>query len=96
MGKLHGLTIGLDICSTLHMDVTLDELDWCIDQVMPANPAYLMALPTRNDPMLSYLTTAFSNHLKIREQFKYKVNDAMWAFFQKIDIIDENGKAKIL
>ena len=34
MGKLHGLTIGLDICSTLHMDVTLDDLDWCIDNVM--------------------------------------------------------------
>ncbi|CAG0986621.1 hypothetical protein ANRL2_02853, partial [Anaerolineae bacterium] len=50
MGKLHGLTIGLDICSTLHMDVTLDDLDWCIEQVMPANPAYLMALPTKNDP----------------------------------------------
>ncbi len=26
---------------------------------MPANPAYLMALPTENDPMLGYLTTAF-------------------------------------
>ncbi len=53
MGKLHGLTIGLDVCSTLHMDVTLDDLDWCLEQVMPANPAYLMALPTKNDPMLS-------------------------------------------
>jgi ethanolamine ammonia-lyase large subunit len=42
--------------------------------------------------MLSYLTTAFSNHVRIREQFNYKVNDAMWAFFQRIDIIDEKGK----
>ncbi|MEH6408424.1 MAG: ethanolamine ammonia-lyase subunit EutB, partial [Leeuwenhoekiella sp.] len=92
MGKLHGLTIGLDICSTLHMDVTLDDLDWCIEQIMPANPAYLMALPTKNDPMLSYLTTAFSNHVKIREQFGFKINDAMWDFFKKIDIIDENNK----
>ena len=92
MGKLHGLTIGLDICSTLHMDVTLDDLDWCIEQVMPANPAYLMALPTKNDPMLSYLTTAFNNHVNIREQFGYKVNDAMWDFFKKIEILDTNGK----
>ncbi|WP_405567503.1 ethanolamine ammonia-lyase subunit EutB [Polaribacter sp. Asnod6-C07] len=92
MGKLHGLTIGLDICSTLHMNVNLEDLDWCIEQVMPANPAYLMALPTKNDPMLSYLTTAFSNHVKIREQFGYKVNDAMWNFFKKIKIIDKKGK----
>jgi ethanolamine ammonia-lyase large subunit len=59
---------------------------------MPANPAYLMALPTKNDPMLSYLTTAFSDHVKIREQFGYKVNDEMWDFFKRLNVIDANGK----
>ncbi len=92
MGKLHGLPIGLDICSTLHMDVTLEDLDWCIEKVMPANPAYLMALPTKNDPMLSYLTTAFNNHVKVREKFGYKINDQMWDFFKSIEVIDENGQ----
>jgi ethanolamine ammonia-lyase large subunit len=51
MGKLHGLCLGLDVCSTLHMDVSLDDLDWCLDRILPANPAYLMALPTKIDPM---------------------------------------------
>lgn len=87
MGKLHGLTIGLDVCSTLHMDITMDDLDWCIHQIMPANPAYLMALPTKNDPMLSYLTTAFADHVRIREMFQYKVDDAMWAFFKDLGVI---------
>jgi len=91
MGKLHGLTIGLDVCSTLHMDVSLSDLDWCIDHVMPANPGYLMALPTKNDPMLSYLTTSFSDHVRIREKFGYKVNDAMWSFFQRLGVIDKDG-----
>jgi len=91
MGKLHGLTIGLDICSTLHMDVSLADLDWCIDQIMPANPAYLMALPTKNDPMLSYLTTGYQDHVRIRNQFGYKVNDAMWAFFKELGVIDADG-----
>jgi ethanolamine ammonia-lyase large subunit len=92
MGKLHGLPIGLDICSTLHMEVNLDDLDWCIDQVMPANPAYLMALPTKNDPMLSYLTTAFQDHVRVREKFGYKVDDAMWSFFQLLGVIDPSGQ----
>jgi ethanolamine ammonia-lyase large subunit len=74
------------------MGVTLDDLGWCIDRVMPANPAYLMALPTRNDPMLSYLTTAFQDHVRVREQFGYKVNDAMWAFFQRLGVIDDRGR----
>ncbi|MEI7893668.1 MAG: ethanolamine ammonia-lyase subunit EutB [Myxococcales bacterium] len=91
MGKLHGLPIGLDICSTLHMDIGLDDLDACIRQVMPANPAYLMALPTKNDPMLSYLTTAFQDHVRVRHDFGYKVNDAMWAFFKKLGVIDDQG-----
>jgi len=92
MGKLQGLPAGLDICSTLHMSVSLDDLDWCIDQIMPANPAYLMALPTKNAPMLSYLTPAYQDHVRIREKFGYKVNDAMWAFFKRIQVIDKNGK----
>ncbi|HNR12962.1 MAG TPA: ethanolamine ammonia-lyase subunit EutB [Thermodesulfobacteriota bacterium] len=92
MGKLHGLAAGLDVCSTLHMSVSLDDLDWCLDQIMPANPGYLMSLPTKNDPMLSYLTTAYQDHVRIREKFGYKVNDAMWDFFKRIQIIDQNDK----
>lgn len=92
MGKLHGLTIGLDICSTLHMSVTLDDLDWCQDQIMPANPVYLIALPTKNDPMLSYLTTAFQDHVRLRDKFGYKVDDGMWNFYKRLGIVDKNNK----
>jgi ethanolamine ammonia-lyase large subunit len=91
MGKLHGLCIGLDVCSTLHMDVSLDDLDWCLDQIMPACPAYLMALPTKIDPMLGYLTTSFQDHVRLRERFKTRVNDDIWSFFKRLEIIDNNG-----
>ncbi len=92
MGKLHGLTLGLDICSTLHMEVSLTDLDWCQDQIMPANPAYLIALPTKNDPMLSYLTTAFQDHVRIRQKLGYKVNDAMWDFYKLLGIVGKNNE----
>lgn len=91
MGKLHGLTIGLDICTTLHMAVSLQDLDWCQDQIMPANPVYLIALPTKNDPMLSYLTTSFQDHVRLRDKFGFKVNDTMWDFYKRIGIVDENN-----
>jgi len=92
MGKLQGVCLGLDICSTLHMPVSLDDLDWCLDNIMPGNPAYLMSLPTKNDPMLSYLTTGYQDHVRCRAKFNYKVNDAMWDFFKKIKIVDANDK----
>jgi ethanolamine ammonia-lyase large subunit len=89
MAKLHGLTIGLDVCSTLHMAVTLEDLDWCQDQVMPACPVYLIALPTKNDPMLGYLTTSFQDHVRLRKKFGFKVNDEMWNFYKRIGIVDD-------
>jgi ethanolamine ammonia-lyase large subunit len=92
LAKLHGINIGLDICSTLHMSVSLDDLEWCQDQLMPAAPVYLIALPTRNDPMLSYLSTSFQDHVRLRERFGLKVNHAMWSFFKRIGIVDNNNK----
>ena len=92
MGKLHGLCLGLDVCSTLHMDVSLEDLDWCLEQLVPAGPAYLMALPTKIDPMLGYLTTGYQDHVRLREKFGCRVNDRMWRFFQELEVIDPAGK----
>jgi ethanolamine ammonia-lyase large subunit len=92
MGKLHGLCIGLDVCSTLHMDVSLDDLDFCQEAVAPARPAYLMALPTKIDPMLGYLTTGYQDHVRLREKHGLRVDDRMWAFFQELGIVDAAGR----
>ena len=91
MGKLHGLTIGLDVCATLHMDISLDDLDWCLEQVLPACPAYLMALPTKVDPMLGYLTTGFQDHVRLRELSGARVNPPMQAFFESIGVLDADA-----
>lgn len=92
MGKLHGLCIGLDVCSTLHMDVSLDDLDWCLDQIMPANPAYLMALPTKIDPMLGYLTTGYQDHIRLRTKFGYRCDDRLEAFFKRLGVLNDRGQ----
>lgn len=46
--------------------------------------------------MLSYLTTSFADHVRVREQFGFKINEAMWSFFKKIGIIDINNKPTAL
>ncbi|KAJ3366425.1 hypothetical protein GGF32_005427 [Allomyces javanicus] len=66
MGKLHGLTFGLDICATYHMDITLDDIEFIQDTVFAAGPAFYMAVAGRNDPMLSYITTGFRDHPRLR------------------------------
>lgn len=92
MGKLHGLCIGLDVCSTLHMDVSLEDLDYCLERVAPAQPAYLMALPTKIDPMLGYLTTGFQDHVRLRRMFDLKISEPMHQFYRKLGVIDKAGE----
>ena len=67
MGKLHGLAMGLDICSTFHMGIAPGELDEINGVVAPAGPAYLMAVAGKSDPMLGYLTTDFRSHPRLRK-----------------------------
>ena len=94
MGKLHGLCVGLDICATMHMHISYDELEEAIDAVLPANPAYMMALPTRLDPMLSYLTTSFQDHVRIRDKFGYRINPPMQKFFaETLGVVDAETSA---
>ena len=93
MGKLHGLMIGLDVCATLHMDLGPDDLEWCQDRIVAARPGYLMALPTRNDPMLGYLTTSFQDHVRLRERHGLRVDDAMARFFRdELRVLAADGR----
>src|SRR5690606_20851024 len=91
MGKLHGHLTGLDVCATFHMNISREDLDWCLERLLPAKPGYLMALPTKIDPMLGYLSTSYQDHVKFRHKYHCKVNDTMWDFFKRIKVIDENG-----
>lgn len=69
MAKLHGLTMGLDVCATFHMGIAPAELRAVTDRVVAHGaPAYLMAVAGNADPMLGYLTTSFRDHARLRER----------------------------
>jgi ethanolamine ammonia-lyase large subunit len=68
MAKLHGLTMGLDVCATFHMGIAPAELrDVTARIVSHGAPAYLMAVAGSADPMLGYLTTPFRQHPELRD-----------------------------
>lgn len=67
MAKLHGLTMGLDVCATFHMGIPPAELRELTARITAqAAPAYLMAVAGNADPMLGYLTTSFREHPRLR------------------------------
>jgi ethanolamine ammonia-lyase large subunit len=78
MGKLHGLTMGLDVCSTFHMGIAPQELRALTRRIaINAAPAYLMAVAGDADPMLGYLTTASREHPRLRSHVHRSITSAM-------------------
>jgi ethanolamine ammonia-lyase large subunit len=78
MAKLHGLTMGLDVCATFHMGIPPAALRDMTDRVVArAAPAYLMAVAGNADPMLGYLTTSFRDHPRLRRRHRRQITSAM-------------------
>jgi ethanolamine ammonia-lyase large subunit len=68
MAKLHGITMGLDVCSTFHMGIAPADLRAVTTRVVQhGSPAYLMGVAGNADPMLGYLTTSFREHPALRQ-----------------------------
>jgi len=78
MAKLHGITMGLDVCATFHMGIGPSELRTLTEHiVVQAAPAYLMAVAGNADPMLGYMTTSFREHPRLRRQTGRQITSAM-------------------
>ena len=78
MAKLHGITMGLDVCATFHMGIGPAELQTLTEHIVAhAAPAYLMAVAGNADPMLGYMTTSFREHPALRRQTGRQIASAM-------------------
>ena len=78
MARLHGLTMGLDVCATFHMGISPANLREVTREVVRRGaPAYLMAVAGNADPMLGYLTTSFREHPVLRRDTNAAITPAM-------------------
>jgi ethanolamine ammonia-lyase large subunit len=92
MAKLHGITMGLDVCSTFHMGIGPAELRALTEQIVAqAAPAYLMAVAGNADPMLGYMTTSFREHPRLRRQTGRQIASAMQQRLIELSAMTEAG-----
>ncbi len=90
MARLHGLTMGLDVCATFHMGIEPGELQHLTEQIVErAAPAYLMAVAGNSDPMLGYLTTSFREHPRLRRRTGRQISTPMRRRVAALGIVDE-------
>jgi len=91
MAKLHGLTMGLDVCATFHMGIAPRELHTLTARVVKrAHPAYVMAVAGNADPMLGYMTTSFREHPHLRESSGRRMTSAYDQRLRSIDVLDDS------
>jgi len=92
MAKLHGLTMGLDVCSTFHMGIEPAELRRLTRTIVErAAPAYLMAVAGNADPMLGYLTTSFRQHPALRAEAGRQISTPMRRRLNELGVMDARG-----
>lgn len=94
MAKLHGLTMGLDVCATFHMGIAPADLHRVTERIVErAAPAYLMGVAGNADPMLGYLTTSFREHPQLRRRAGRRITSAMHRRLVALGAIHEDGTA---
>jgi ethanolamine ammonia-lyase large subunit len=95
MAKLHGLTMGLDVCSTFHMGIEPRSLQLLTEQIArQAAPAYLMAVAGNTDPMLGYLTTSFREHPRLRRLTGKQISTPMQRRLAALGLMTSEGELR--
>jgi ethanolamine ammonia-lyase large subunit len=91
MARLHGLTMGLDVCATFHMGIDPRELRRVTARIAErAAPAYLMSVAGNADPMLGYLTTSYREHPQLRRQTRRQITSAMRTRLRELGVFSDN------
>lgn len=67
MGKLHGLSMGVDVCYTNHMKADQNDADNLLMLLNSANVNFVMGIPHADDVMLNYQSTSYHDVASIRE-----------------------------
>jgi ethanolamine ammonia-lyase large subunit len=91
MGKLMGLSMGVDDCYTNHAICDQNDLENLAILLTAAGVNFFMSLPMGDDIMLNYQSTSFHDNATVRELFKLKPTPEFESWLEKMGIW-KNGK----
>lgn len=90
--KLHGLTVGLDICASFQSDIEPKALRQLTAQIAElASPAFLNSIAGNADLLLGHLTTSFREHPALRNSTGKHITSAMNRRLKELGVINGNG-----
>lgn len=91
MGKLHGLSMGVDVCYTNHMKADQNDIENLAVLLTVAGCNYFMGVPAGDDIMLNYQTTGYHDIQTLRETLNVKPIKEFEEWLEKVGIRDEDG-----
>lgn len=91
MGKLHGLSMGVDVCYTNHMKADQNDIENLAVLLTAAGCNYFMGVPAGDDIMLNYQTTGYHDIQTLRETLNVKPIKEFEEWLEKVGIRDEDG-----
>lgn len=86
MGKLMGISMGVDDCYTNHAICDQNDLENLAILLTAAGVNYFMSLPMGDDIMLNYQSTSFHDNASVREIFKMKPTPEFEEWLEKMGI----------
>lgn len=91
MGKLHGLSMGVDVCYTNHMKADQNDVENLAVLLTAAGCNYFMGIPAGDDIMLNYQTTGFHDIQTLRETLGVKPIEEFREWLEKHKILEIDG-----
>lgn len=92
MGKLHGLSMGVDVCYTNHMKADQNDIENLGVLLSAAGCNYFMGVPAGDDIMLNYQTTGYHDIQTLREVMNLRPIKEFDEWLEKMDIRTSNGE----
>lgn len=91
MGKLSGISMGVDVCYTNHMKADQNDIENLAVLLATAGVNYLISVPEGDDIMLNYQSAGYHDASAIREMMNLKPIREFEVWLDKMGIY-ENGK----
>jgi ethanolamine ammonia-lyase large subunit len=91
MGKLTGVSMGVDVCYTNHIRADQNDLENLAVLLTAAGANFFMGIPMGDDVMLNYQTTSFHDIAALREIFRLRPGRAFEEWLTRKGIM-ENGR----
>ena len=94
MGKLTGISMGVDVCYTNHMKADQNDMENLATLLAAAGCNYFMGIPHGDDVMLNYQTTGPHDVATLRELFNFAPIKEFADWMEKIGITEDRKITK--